>query len=102
MWEQTGNAAEWRGKKILELARALCGDQAETYVTVRLQERFEISDLSSMTPKHFRALREEIQRQIAEKEIVAAGDEVNDATMEHKLDEVRERFSAQRHGDTEK
>ena len=102
MWEQTGNAAVWRGKKILELARALCGEQADTYVTTRMMDRFKIQDSKDLTPRQFRALREEIQSQIARREIAAAGDAVSDETMEHKLEEVRERFSPRRHGGTEK
>jgi hypothetical protein len=93
IWEQTGNAAEWRARKIHELARALCGDQAETYVTTRLMDRFQVA-LDGMTPAHFRALREEIQSQIARKEIAAAGDDSSvDGVYEHKLEEVRTRFT---------
>ena len=96
MWEQTGNAAAWRSKKIHELARALCGDAAETYVRTRLMDRFQVA-VDGITPQQFRALREEIQSQIARKEIAAAGDEVTEETLDHKLAEVRERFSPQRH-----
>jgi hypothetical protein len=96
MWEATGGAAEWRIKKLRELAAALCGDKAETYIRTRLIDRFQVA-LDGMTPKHFQALREEIQSQIARREIVAAGDEVTGETVEHKMEEVRERFSPQRH-----
>lgn len=101
MWEQTGNAAAWRSNKIHELARALCGDQAETYVRTRLMDRFQVT-LDGMTPAHFRALREEIQSQIARKEVAMAGDEATPEIVEHKLAEVRERFSPQRRGGAEK
>lgn len=99
MWEATGNAAAWRAAKLREIATVLVGvEEAEHYVIVRAQDRFQVSDLLSLAPAQFKALRGEFQSQIARREVAMDGGDVSDLNVvQRKVEEVRKRFSPQRH-----
>jgi hypothetical protein len=97
--EKTGDAAKYRIDLMQRISLALCGDLY--YPSIRALARFQDSNLENLTRAQHRALIEELFSQLARKEIVAAGDEVCAETVEHKVEELRKRFSPQRHGGTE-
>jgi hypothetical protein len=59
----------------------------------RMRDRYQEGDPIGLTPGEAHAFIEELLSRIARKEIAAAGDDVNEETLDHESEEVRERFS---------
>jgi hypothetical protein len=98
MREATGDGPAWRARRIEQAAMRLWGerDWASSLVT-RLRDRFPLApDTWHLTPAQAHALIEELLSRTARKEIVEAGDKVTDETVEHKIEELREKLSPQR------
>jgi len=96
--EETGEGPAYRAELICRMARAVWSDEVcLSAVTMRSFDRFGVTDLRDLSPADAHALMEELLSRIARKEIAMADDDASEgAVLEHKIEEVRNRFAPQR------